>query len=126
MIPHIMPSRSPKPAVPSPWSSAPVLLPSFRDPSLDVPLFAGAHRERSGRNVLTNRGAAADVRAAPDGHGRHELRIAADERAVLDRRPGLLFAVVVAGDRAGADVHLRANGRVPEIREVHRLRGGAE
>ena len=35
-------------------------------------------------------------------------------------------AVVVAGDRAGADVDVRADRRVAEIREVHRLRPGAE
>ena len=38
----------------------------------------------------------------------------------------LLRAVVVAGDRAGADVDVRADHRVAEIGEVHRLRAGAE
>src|SRR5262252_6969798 len=96
------------------------------DPALDVSLLPGAHGERTRGNVLANRRAAADVGAFTDGDGRDELRIAADERAVLDRRLILLLAVVVARDRAGADVHLVADRRVAEIRKMPGFRSGAE
>ena len=38
----------------------------------------------------------------------------------------LVHAVVVARDRAGADVDVVADRRIAEIGEVHRLRAGAE
>ena len=57
-----------------------------------------------------------------DAHGRDELRVAADEHAVLDHRLMLLHAVVVARDRAGADVDVLADGRVAEVREMVGLR----
>src|SRR4051795_11010878 len=74
------------------------------DPAFDVALLAGADRERAGRHVLADRRAGADVGVLPHGDRRDELRVAADERAVLDRRGLLADTVVVAGDRAGADV----------------------
>src|SRR5215469_3718161 len=80
-----------------------------RDPAVQVSLLPGAHSERPGRDVLAHRRAAADVRALPDRDGSDELRVAADEGAVLDRRLILVHAVVVAGDGAGPDVHLRAD-----------------
>src|SRR5205823_776703 len=82
---------------------------SSRHPAVDVALLARADGERSFRHVLADRSAAADVRALADRHRRHQLGVAADERAVLDDRPILLLAVVVARDGAGADVHLRAD-----------------
>src|SRR5712692_6235552 len=78
----------------------------FFSPAFDVPLLAGAHGERSRRHVLANRRPAPDVGALANRDGRDELRVAADERAVFDDRRVLLHAVVVAGDRAGADVHI--------------------
>ena len=66
--------------------------------------------------------ARADIRVAPDGDRRDELAIRADERARLDRRLVLADAVVVARDRARADVRLLADRRVAEVREVVGLR----
>src|ERR1035437_2290366 len=96
------------------------------DPALDVPLLARADRERAGGHVHADRGAAADIRTLADRHRRDELRIAADEGIVFDYRRVLLHAVVVARDRAGADVHTCADRGVAEIRQVHRLRSGPE
>ena len=95
-------------------------------PAFDVPLLAGADRQGAGRDVLADGRAAADIRAFADRDRRDELRVAADERAVLDRGLVLGDAVVVARDGSGADVHVRADRRVAEIAEVHRLRSGAE
>src|SRR5262245_32303027 len=75
------------------------LLP-FLNPAFDVALLARADRKRSGRHVLSNRRPAPDVCALADGDGRDQLRVGADERAVLDGRHVLPFAVVVARDRA--------------------------
>ena len=62
----------------------------------------------------------------PTRHRRDQLRVAADERAVLDDRLVLVHAVVVAGDRAGADVDVCADRRVAEVGQVIDLRPGAE
>src|SRR3990172_4305932 len=91
-----------------------------RPPLLDAPRRA-AHGERAGRDVLGDRRAPADVRALADDERRHERRVGADEGAVADPRLVLGPAVVVAGDRAGADVDVLAHGRVAEVREVVRL-----
>ena len=60
----------------------------------------------------------ADVGAFAHGHGRDELRVAADERALADGRRVLLEAVVVAEDRARADVGARADDAVAQVGEV--------
>src|SRR5258708_1612378 len=86
-------------------------------PAVDVPLLPRAHRQGAGRYVVANRRAAADVSTLADRHRRDQLRVAADEGAVLDHRLILVHAVVVARDGAGADVHVLPDRRVAEIRE---------
>lgn len=95
-------------------------------PPLDVALLARADGKRSGRDVLANRRAGADVGAFADGDRRNQLRIAADEGSVSDG--GHLFPepVVVARDGAGTNVHVGANDGVAEIGEVRGLRSLAE
>src|SRR3712207_4397258 len=51
-----------------------------------------------------------------------KLRVRADEYVVFDDGPMLVSAVVVAGDRAGADVHVPPDARVADVGEVIRLR----
>src|SRR5437588_7834667 len=123
MIPH-MNSFSLRPS-PAPFA-LPLALLLLIDPALDVPLLAGTDGQGARRDRFANCRAAAHVRALADGDRRHELRVAADEGAILDH--GLMFflAVVVARDRSGADVHVRADGRVAEIRQMHRLRSRPE
>src|SRR5262245_9885062 len=101
MMPHIVASLS--------WLSAPDLVFPFFDPALEVPLLAGADRQRAGRHVFPNRGSRSHVRLLADGDRRDQLRVAADERPAFDGRRVLAGAVVVAGDRAGADVHVVAD-----------------
>ena len=60
------------------------------DPAVDVALLSRADREGARGNILADRRAGADVRIASDGDRRNELRVTADERAVLDRRDLLL------------------------------------
>src|SRR5574340_1137631 len=96
------------------------------DPALFVHLPPAGDGERSGRDILDDRRSRANIGALSDANRRDELRIAANEGAVLDHRLVLLLAVVVARDRARADVHALADDRVAEIREVVRLRSPAE
>src|SRR5262245_48186402 len=105
--------------------SAFLLLPLL-NPPLDVALLAGAHRKRSGWDVLTDGGAGSDVRVFPDGNRCDELRIAADESALLDCRLLFRHPVIVAGDRPGANVDVGANLCITQVCQVHRLRAGAQ
>src|SRR6058998_1294070 len=53
-------------------------------------------------------------------------RVRADEGAPADRGAVLREPVVVAGDGAGADIRVGADGRVADVGEVVHLRAGAE
>src|SRR5690349_1807630 len=78
-------------------------------PSLFVDLFAAGNRQRVRLLIVCIRRPRPDIRAATDADGCNQLTVAADEGAVLDHRRVLLLAVVVARDRAGADVYVLAN-----------------
>ena len=80
----------------------------------------------SARDVLGDRRPGRHVRALADGHRRDELRVAADEDVVLDHRRVLPNPVVIAGNRAGADVHLLADRRVAQVGQVVGLRPAPE
>ena len=75
-------------------------------------------RQRPFRNVFRDRRSGADVSAPAHRHPRDELRVAADEDALADRRLVLLDPVVVAGDDARADVRARSDVRVAQVRQV--------
>src|SRR6202022_4009387 len=77
----------------------------LRDPAFDVSLLSRADGKAAGGHVLADGGAAAHVSALAHRHRRDELRVRADEGAVLDGGGVLVGAVVVAGDGARADVH---------------------
>ena len=85
-----------------------------------------ADRHHPVRHVAVDHRARARARAASDAHRRHEHRVAADERAVADRRAVLALAVVVRRDRAGADVHVVADLGVADVAEVAHLRAAAQ
>src|SRR5436190_7001636 len=112
MIPHIVFAFGPAEA--GHYSFLDFLL-LLLDPTLDVPLLARAHRERARRDVFPDCRSTPYVGAFTDRDRRDELRIGADEHAVLDRRLVLAAAVVIARDRAGAYVDVVANHRVAEI-----------
>jgi hypothetical protein len=65
-------------------------------------------------------------RALADGPRGDDHRVDPDERAIADRGPCLVSAVEVGGDRAGADVHARADLGVAEIAHVVLLGTRAE
>src|SRR6185369_17410098 len=60
-------------------------------------------------------------RAATDSDRGHQLRIGPDVDVVLDHRPMLVRAVVVAGDRARTDVDVAPDRRVAHVGQVVRL-----
>src|SRR5690349_4560638 len=81
-------------------------------------LLGAAHRKAAGRHVAGDGRAGRDGGAAAHGHRRDELRVGTDEDAVLEHGAVLRGAIVVAEDRAGADVDVRAHGAVAEIGQV--------
>ena len=80
----------------SPWLSR---VSSCGRPSPRALLARAGDGQRPGRHVLGDHRARAHVGALPDGDGRHEARVGADERAGADSGLVLGGAVVVAGDR---------------------------
>src|SRR5207245_2006562 len=84
-----------------------------------------ADDERAWRHVLGHDAAGAGLRPPAHAHRRDQHAVAADEGAVLDYRAVLALAIEVAGDRAGADVDVGAEGRVADVAEVPKLRVAA-
>src|ERR1700752_642377 len=67
-------------------------------------LLAAADGKRVGGHLLGDGAAGADISTGAHRHGRHEGNIGADEGAGADVGAKLLEAIVIASDRAGADV----------------------
>src|SRR5437868_2164050 len=82
----------------------------------------------AGGNVVCHHRAGAGHRPAADRDGRHQQRVAADGRVILDNGAALLAGLraEVDGDRASADVDALANLRVADIAEVVHLRTSAD
>src|SRR6267378_508336 len=70
------------------------------------------------RGVLGERGSGAECRAPAHAHRRDELGVRAYENVVLDDGAVLVRSIVVAYDRAGADVDVPAHLAVADIGEV--------
>src|SRR5690606_25152001 len=87
-------------------------------PAVDGGLAPTRDGEFVGRGVFRDHAAGADGRALADLHRGHQRTVGADEGTVADGGGGFVHAVVVAGDGAGADVHLRAHQRVADIAQV--------
>src|SRR6266705_802596 len=69
-------------------------------------------------SVLGERGSRTEWRAPAHAHGRDELGVRADENVVLYDGAVLVRSVVVAHDRAGADVDVSAHLAVADVGEV--------
>src|SRR5271166_6856901 len=94
------------------------LCPERLRPSWTRLLPAAGDGERVRLDVLGDDGAGADIGAVTDGHRRDEGGVRANEGARADVGPELVEAVVVAGDRARADVGVRPNPGVADVAEV--------
>ena len=77
-------------------------------------LLRAADRQCVGRHIAGDDAAGRDDRPGPDGDGRDQRSIRADKRALADYRAELVNAVIIAGDRAGADQ--RPNNTTPPDR----------
>src|SRR5688572_11661481 len=102
------------------------LLPFLPCPPVLVHLPASRDCQRLIGHIVGDRRTGSHVGAFADRDRRDELRVAANEGAVADDGLVLLLAVVVAGDRAGADIDVLAYGRVSQVCEVARFRLAAE
>src|SRR6516165_6676965 len=80
-----------------------------RRPALLNHLAAAAKRQGLGRHVLRDHRAGTDIGALPDLDRRHQRRVRANEGATADVGAVLGGTVVIAGDRAGADIGIGAN-----------------
>src|SRR6266581_7167836 len=81
-------------------------------------LLYARERKLSGRGVLGERGSGAERCALAHPHRGDELGVRADGDVVLDDRAVLVRPVVVAGDRAGADVDDFSDLAVADIGKV--------
>ena len=118
---HVESHFAPVPSTNLPTSYRGSCVSSTRAPNLLYSPEGRARWPAIRRNVLGNRRTRGGIGALADAHRRHQHVSAADEHFILDRRRVLLFAVVVAGDGAGADVGARAHRRVAQIGQVLRL-----
>src|SRR5258705_9194469 len=91
---------------------------SFHRPAFFVDLVAARNTQRFRRNIFADCRARGDVRPITDFHRCDQHRIAADKNAIAD--PGLMFiyAIVVAGDGTRADVGLRSEPGIANIRKM--------
>src|SRR5262245_7494169 len=93
-----------------------LLLGAFPARALLLPL--GIQHEAARLRVLPYGGAGAYRHPLRDRHGGDELHVGADMDIVLDHGAMLVRAVVVAGDRPRADVHVAAHRSVTDIGEM--------
>src|SRR6267142_5300988 len=95
--------------------------PAPRGPAGFIGLTAACDSQGVRGNVVGDRGTRGDIGAIADSNGGNQRGITSDKNFVADVRREFVEAVVVAGDRASADVCFRADFRIAEIGEVHRL-----
>src|SRR6266850_1692265 len=95
--------------------------PLLRGPAWLVHLAPTRDSQCIGRNIFGDRGTCGDVGASADSNGCNQSGITTDKNFVADMRRKFVEAVVVTGNRAGADVCFCSDPRISEIREVHRL-----
>jgi hypothetical protein len=84
----------------------------FAHPSFLNGLVTARDCQRFGGHIVGDGAACRDIRAVADGQGRNQRRVRADEHAVANHGAVLALAVVVAGNRARADIGALANRRV--------------
>src|SRR5471032_3172823 len=72
-------------------------------------------------NVTSNRGTRSDSDIIAHGNRRNQLGIRTDKHVIADNRFVLVYAVVVAGNGTGADIHVVANICIAKVRQVARF-----
>src|SRR3546814_13645057 len=69
-------------------------------------------------DVARHRAARRDDRVGTDPDRRDERAVRPDKGALADLGPILEIAIIIAGDRARADLRVRAAGDVPQVGEM--------
>ena len=90
----------------------------LRGPARPLFLLVALQRQRTASHILGDDAAGADIGAVADLDRGDQRRIRADERARADVRVVLVEAVVVAKDRARADVGAGADAAIAEIGQM--------
>src|SRR5215470_9029936 len=114
------------PRVPPTSILFPQPFPDLRRAPRLVDLLTAGDRQRIRRNIAGNDTAGGDDRAVTDFDRRDQRGVRADKRALADYCAEFVKAVVIAGDRAGADIGACADLAVADIGEVTRLDARAE
>src|SRR5579871_5490382 len=96
--------------------------PEFRRPAWHFLLLGARDGERIRFHLARDHRARADIDAVAHLYGRDQRRVRPDECALADVGEVLVEAVIVAGDRARADIGALAHPRIAEIGEMVRLR----
>src|SRR6476646_2903763 len=97
-------------------------LPGAAGPAGDAPLLVALDCMAVGLDIAGDYRAVTDGRPRPDDDARHERGVRPDERAFPELRPVLAEAVIIAGDRAGADICAGADRRIADVGQVIDLR----
>src|SRR5262249_39697668 len=85
-------------------------------------LPAAGNAQSIRRNIVRDRGTGRYVSALADSYRRNQLAIAADKDVVFDDGLILSLAVIVAGDRAGADINPVPDFGVADVGQMSGLR----
>src|SRR6478735_5176934 len=91
------------------------------DPPLDIALRSDTEGQSAGGHILTDDRPRPGLRASSDPNGSHEHVVRAGVHLVADLGAVLGDVVVVRRDRAGAEVHARADRGVADVRQVRHL-----
>src|ERR1700752_617730 len=84
-------------------------------PAGKAPFLAASDGQFVGGDILGNNRAGADDRARADADRGYQRRVGADESPRTDFGPVLSVTIIIAGDRAGADVGPLADRSVADI-----------
>src|SRR5580704_17652992 len=95
--------------------------PTRRSPARLIDLAAASDGKGVGRNIFSNRPAGADVGAISDFRRSHKRGVASDKNATANGGRIFVHAIVIARDRACADVGFASDTRVAEVGKVHGL-----
>ena len=90
-------------------------------PAFNISLSATCHRQSMRRDILSHRTARSNKCMIANLHRSNKIRIAANENIVANLRLMLQFPVIIAGDRAAADIDPLADLRIADITEMRYL-----
>src|ERR1700730_6545078 len=106
--------------------SFPLLFPESLGPAWLLDWPRPRQPQRIGRNVLCNHGPGPDIGTLADLDRRHQGAVRADERMRADLRAVFGKAIIIASNRARANIRFGADACVSDIAQMVDLRSGAD